>query len=65
MALAIAPDRAARLDPRILLTRDLFPVEETLPVDEMPGGQLIRPSRVPLKVPLAVSEVLGPMLEKP
>ena len=44
MALAIAPDRAARLDPRILLTRDLFPVEETLPVDEMPGGQLFQAS---------------------
>jgi hypothetical protein len=34
------------------------------PVDEMPGDRLTHPSRVPLKVPLAASEVFSSILEK-
>jgi hypothetical protein len=49
---------------RSLLTRDLFPAEETLHTHEMPGTRLAHPSRVTLKVPLAAGEVLGSRFEK-
>src|ERR1700689_4603301 len=49
---------------RSLLTRDLFPAEETLHTREMPGPRLGHGSRVELKVPLGAGEVLGSRFEK-
>lgn len=50
---------------RSLLTRDLFPAEETLHTHQMPGKQLAHGSRVTLRVSLAVGEILGFKFEKP
>ena len=44
---------------------DLFALEETLHIDEMPGDRLAHPSRVSLKVALALGKVLGSAFEKP